>query len=329
MRHVLLLSRKDLEKILPMRDVIEAVEQAFRELYYKKAKVPLRTIIEIEKHNGFLLYMPSYLEDSNALAIKVVSLYPENPKKGLPSVLASVLVNDPKTGEPLALMEGTYITAMRTGAASGVATKYLARKDAKIVGIIGAGVQARTQLWAVSEVRDIEKALVYDVNKERAKVFAEEMAKKIGVEINVSLTAQEVAENADVLVVATTAKEPVIKGEWVKEGTHINSIGWVGKDARELDSETVRKSKLVVDSREGVLNESGDILIPIKEGVIDETHIYAELNEIVTGIKKGRENDNEITLFKSVGLAIEDAITAKLAYETALELRIGTKVELQ
>ncbi|ACS89699.1 MAG TPA: ornithine cyclodeaminase family protein [Thermococcaceae archaeon] len=326
---MLLLTRNDLKKVLSMRETIDAVEKAFLEFYHKKAEVPLRTIIEIEKHNGFLLYMPSYLKESEALAIKVVSLYAQNPKKDLPSVLATILINDPETGKPLALMEGTYITAMRTGAASGVATKYLARKDAKIVGIIGAGVQARTQLWAISEVRDIEKALVYDVNKERAKVFAEEMAKKIGIEINISLTAQEIAENADVLVVATTAKEPVIKGEWIKEGTHINSIGWMGKDARELDSETVRKSKLVVDSKEGVLNESGDILIPIKEGVIDETHIYAELSEIVAGIKRGRENDNEITLFKSVGLAIEDAITAKLAYETALELGIGTKVELQ
>lgn len=325
---MLLLTREDLEKVLAMREVIEAVEKAFLELYHEKAKVPLRTILEVEKHNGFLLYMPSYLESSKALAVKVVSLYPENPKKGIPSVLASILLNDPETGKPLAFMEGTYITAMRTGAASGVATKYLARKDAKTVGIIGAGVQARTQLWAVYEVRNIEKAYVYDINKEKSQNFADEMSKKFGVEIDVVESPKEVAENSDILIIATTARKPVLRGEWVKEGTHINSIGWVGKDARELDSETVKKSKLVVDSREGVLNESGDIIIPIKEGIIDETHIYAELSELVAGAKKGRDNDREITLFKSVGLAIEDAITAKLAYEKALKLGIGTHVEL-
>lgn len=325
---MLLLTRKDLERVLSMKDVIEAVEKAFLELYHEKAKVPLRTILEVEKHDGFLLYMPSYLESSEALAVKVVSLYPENPKKGLPSVLASILLNDPKSGKPLAFMEGTYITAMRTGAASGVATKYLAREDAKIVGIIGAGVQARTQLWAVCEVRNVEKAYVYDINKEKSQNFAEEMSKKFEIKIDVADSPREVVENSDILIVATTARKPVLKGEWVREGTHINSIGWVGKDARELDSATVKKSKLVVDSREGVLSESGDIIIPIKEGIIDETHIYAELGELVAGAKKGRENDREVTLFKSVGLAIEDAITAKLAYEKALRSGVGTYVEL-
>ncbi|ALV63056.1 Ornithine cyclodeaminase [Thermococcus sp. 2319x1] len=324
---MLLLSRSDLEKLLSMREVIESVERAFLELYNGKAKVPLRIMIEIEKYNGFILYMPSFLGDSEALAVKVVSLYPENTKKGLPTVLASILLNDPKTGVPLALMEGTYITAMRTGAASGVATKYLARKDSKIVGIIGAGVQARTQLWAVYEVRDIEKTLVYDINPENAKKFAEEMSKKFGIEIKTVESAKEAVEKSDILIVATTAREPVVKGEWIREGTHINSIGWVGRNARELDSETVRRSKLVVDSKEGALNESGDIIIPMKEGVIEESHIYAELGEIVAGVKKGREDNKEITLFKSVGLAIEDAITAKLAYEKALERGVGTNVE--
>jgi len=325
---MLLLTRKDLERVLSMKDVIEAVEKAFLELYHGKAKVPLRTILEVEKHDGFLLYMPSYLESSEALAVKVVSLYPENPKKGLPSVLASILLNDPESGKPLAFMEGAYITAMRTGAASGVATKYLAREDAKTVGIIGAGVQARTQLWAVCEVRTIEKAYVYDINKEKSQNFADEMSKKFEIKIDVADSPREVVENSDILIVATTARKPVLKGEWVREGTHINSIGWVGKDARELDSATVKKSKLVVDSREGVLSESGDIIIPIKEGIIDETHIYAELGELVAGAKKGRENDREVTLFKSVGLAIEDAITAKLAYEKALRSGVGTYVEL-
>lgn len=325
---VLVLKRKDLEEILSMKEVIDAVEKAFLEFFNGTAKVPLRTIIDVEKHEGTMLYMPCYLEGNDALAIKIVSVYEKNLKKGLPTIFATVLVNDPETGKPLAIMEGGYLTAMRTGATSGVATKYLARKDSKVVGIIGAGVQARTQLWAVCEVRHIEKALVYDVDVKRAKVFAEEMSKKLGIDIEVAKSSEEVAKNSDVLVLATTAKEPVINGEWIKEGTHITSIGWVGPKGRELDSKTVKKSKLIVDSKEAVLSESGDIIIPIREGIIDKNHIYAELGEIVSGIKKGRVSDEEITLFKSVGLAIEDAITAKLAYEKALEKGIGIEIEL-
>ncbi|AHF80439.1 ornithine cyclodeaminase family protein [Thermococcus paralvinellae] len=324
---MLVLSRNDLEKILSMKEVIKAIEKAFLELYNRTAKVPLRIIIDIEKHKGTMLYMPCYLEENDALAIKVVSVYGENLKKGFPTIFATVLVNDPETGKPLAIMEGGYLTAMRTGATSGVATKYLARKDSRTVGIIGAGVQARTQLWAVYEVRPLKKVFVYDISMERAKSFADYMSKKLGIEIIIAKSPEEVVRNSDILILATTAKQPVIDGDWIREGTHINSIGWVGPEGRELDSKTVRKAKLIVDSKDAVLKESGDIIIPIKEGIIDESHIYAELGEIVSGAKKGRTSNEEITLFKSVGLAIEDAITAKLAYEKAIKENIGKEIE--
>lgn len=310
-----------------MKEVIKAIEKAFLELYNRTAKVPLRIIIDIEKHKGTMLYMPCYLEENDALAIKVVSVYGENLKKGFPTIFATVLVNDPETGKPLAIMEGGYLTAMRTGATSGVATKYLARKDSRTVGIIGAGVQARTQLWAVYEVRPLKKVFVYDISMERAKSFADYMSKKLGIEIIIAKSPEEVVRNSDILILATTAKQPVIDGDWIREGTHINSIGWVGPEGRELDSKTVRKAKLIVDSKDAVLKESGDIIIPIKEGIIDESHIYAELGEIVSGAKKGRTSNEEITLFKSVGLAIEDAITAKLAYEKAIKENIGKEIE--
>jgi len=325
---VLILTRNDLEKILSMKEVIDAVEKAFIELYNRTAKVPLRTIVDIEKHKGTMLYMPCYLEENGALAIKIVSVYEKNLEKGLPTIFATVQVNDPETGKPLALMEGGYLTAMRTGATSGVATKYLARKDSKVAGIIGAGVQARTQLWAVFEVRPIEKAFVYDISRERARAFAEEMSRKFGIDVIVTENAREVAKNSDILILATTSKVPVISGDWIKEGTHVNSVGWVGREGRELDSKTVKMSKLVVDSREAILKESGDVIIPIEEGVIDESHIYAELSEIVSGVKRGRTSDEEVTLFKSVGLAIEDAVTAKLVYEKAVKEGLGIKIEL-
>lgn len=325
---MIILTRKDLESLLTMRETIEVVEKAFAELAKGTADVPLRPIIFLKKYKGAMLYMPAYLREMDSLAMKVVSVYEENIKLNLPTIFAVILVNDPKTGMPIALMEGGFITAMRTGAASGVATKYLARKDAKIVGVIGTGVQARTQLWAVCEVRDIEKAYAYDVIKERAKIYCKEMSEKLGIDVSLADNAEEVAKKSDILILATTAKKPVIKGEWIRPGTHINSIGWMGRDARELDSQTVKKSKLVVDSRKSVLSESGDIIIPIEEGVITEDHIYAELGEIIIGKKPGRISDEEITLWKSVGLAIQDAATANLAYIKAKEKNMGTVIEL-
>lgn len=323
-----MLTRDDLEKVLSMKDVIGVVEKAFAELARGTAHVPLRPKIFLEKYRGVMLYMPSYLSEMDALGMKVVSVYEENTQLGLPTIFAMVLLNDPKTGAPLSLMEGGFITAMRTGAASGVATKYLARKDASVVGVIGTGAQARTQLWAVCEVRNIEKVYAYDIILERAKKYAKEMSRRLNVEIIPVDSAESATRNVDILILATTAKEPVIEGDWINPGTHINSIGWMGKDARELDSKTVKRAKVVVDSREAVLAESGDIIIPIKEGVITADHIYAELGEIIIGNKPGRISDEEITLWKSVGLAIQDAATAKLAYERAIERNIGKDIRL-
>jgi ornithine cyclodeaminase/alanine dehydrogenase len=326
---VLILTKADLEKILEMKDVMRVVEEAFAEFTRGTAKVPLRTLLSVSKHMGSILYMPAYLEGSDALAVKVVSVYERNLERyGLPTILATIQMNDPRTGELIALMEGSYITAMRTGAATGVATKYLARKNSKFVGVIGAGAQSRTQLWAIHEVLSLERVLVYDAIKGRAKKYAEEMSKKLGVNIISKDKIDDVVKNADVLVVATTAKEPVFDGDLLQSGIHINSIGWMGPDARELDSKTVSKVKLVVDSRDAVLAESGDIIIPIKEGVITKDHIYAELGEIIIGKKTGRLSNNEITLWKAVGLAVQDVATAKLAYRKAKEIGVGKEIKL-
>jgi ornithine cyclodeaminase/alanine dehydrogenase len=217
---------------------------------------------------------------------------------------------------------------MRTGATSGVATRYLAGEDSDSVGIIGAGVQARTQLWAVCEARQIEKAEVYDIDIGKARDFAIEMAEKLGIEVSVEESPQRVAKNSDILIIATTSRVPVIEGRWLEGKVHINSVGWVGPDGRELDSSTVEMARLFVDSKEAVLEESGDIIIPIKEGVVTEGKIDGEIGELVSGIKEGRRAEDGITLFKSVGLAIEDAAVAELAYEKALKEGIGLEVEL-
>jgi ornithine cyclodeaminase/alanine dehydrogenase len=326
---MLILTGKDIEALAEIKDVIDAVENAFLELAKQTAICPKRLCIPIERHKGFAFFMPAYLSKMGALGTKIVTQYEENLQYGLPTVLASIILNNPKTGEILALMEGTYVTALRTGAASGIASKYLARKDSRVVSVIGTGVQARTQLWAVCEVlRNVEEVKVYDLFFERAEKFAHYISEKLKLDIKAIKTSRECIENSDVIITATTSKIPVLDGDWVKSGAHINSIGWMGPDARELDSKIIKRAKVVVDTKEGVLAESGDLIIPIKEGTISKDHIYAELAEIVSGKKPGRAKHEEITCFKSVGLAIEDAATAKLIYEKALKEGVGTRIEL-
>jgi len=311
-----------------MEDAIDAVEEGFRQHQLGTAQLPLRTAIHIPEHNGIVLFMPGYIGGMDALGMKVVTVYPDNPSKyNLPTILATVLLSDPRTGDLLAIMDGTFLTAMRTGAASGVATKYLARPDAGVVGVFGAGVQARTQLMAVCAVRPITEARVYDVVPEAVQSFCDEMSAKLGITVRPAADAREAVEGCDVIVTATTSKTPVFDGAWVAPGTHLNGIGSHTPDAREFDSTVIRRAKVVVDLREAALAEAGDVIIPIKAGEITAEHIYAELGEIVTG-KPGRESPDEITLFKSVGLAIQDMSTATRVYQRAREKGIGQEIGL-
>jgi len=225
-------------------------------------------------------------------------------------------------------MDGGFLTAMRTGAASGVATKYLARDEKSMTaGIFGTGVQAQMQLWAVCEVRDISKAWAYDINEEAAKNFAKLMHEKLDIEILIASNPEELLQ-ADILCAATSSPTPIFDGSKVKAGTHINGIGSHTPNARELDTQIIKRSKFVGDSREACFNEAGDIMIPLEAGEIEETHFYAEIGEVVTGKVEGRISANEITIFKSNGLAVQDAATAKLVYDKAREQMIGTEVEI-
>lgn len=294
-----------------MNEAIIAVEKAFKEYHEGKAKMPTRSTIMLPKYNGSISFMPSYLEETNIQATKIISIYPNNPKTGLPTTSAWLIVNDPETGQISALMEASYLTAMRTGAVTGVAAKYLARKDSKIVAVFGAGIQARTQLMAITTIRKIEEAKVYDPNISRAEVYAKEMSEKLGILVKVSEEGSDAAKDADIIVTATTSRNPVINRKWLDKKTHISAIGAFYPDCREIDSETVRDSKIVIDDWEAMKLEAGDILIPINEGGINENNIYATLGEIVTGAKEGRMDKDGLTLFKSVGLAIQDSSVAK------------------
>lgn len=303
---MLYLSERDVEKILSIGEVIEVVEEAFRALYRSRAALPLRTRVSSKKDGGDILSMPCIVEDFNIYTNKIVSVYPKNIEKGLPTIHAVIVTVDASNGIPLGLIEAGCLTALRTGAISGVATKYLSRKDAEVLAIIGCGFQARTQVLGVSEVREIKKIYAYDIVAERAEKFAEEMSRKLGVEIEVVKTAREAVEKADIVCTATTSNVPVLKREWLKPGVHINAIGAYTPNMREIDTETMLSAKVVVDMKEAALSEAGDIIIPIKEGRYSEDKIYAELGEIVSRAKPGRTSDEEITVFKSVGLALQD-----------------------
>lgn len=324
----LLLSKDDVVKVLEMPDCIDVVEKAFAELASGTAVLPLRT--PIAPPGGLSLYMPAYLKELGALACKVVTVYKDNPTKhNLPTVIGKVLLQDPATGDVICIMDGGYLTAVRTGAASGVATKYLAREDiGQTAGIFGAGVQAKMQLWAMAVTRKLNKAMVYDISDEAAKSFITEMSSKLNLEIEKTDSPDDMAAESDIICTATSSATPLFDGNKVKPGTHINGIGSHTPGARELDTAIVKKSKFIADSYEACLKESGDIMIPIDEGAVDKSHMFAELGEIVTGKKPARENDNEITLFNSNGLAIQDVATAKLVYDKAKSAGIGTDVEI-
>jgi len=325
---VLLLNQNDVMMVLDMAPCIEVVEKAFAELASGTAVLPPR--INLFTEEGLGLYMPAYLKEMGALACKVVTSYVHNPAKhNLPTILGKVLLQDPGTGDVICIMDGGYLTAVRTGAVSGVATRYLARQDrGQKAGIFGAGAQARTQLWAMTIARDVARAYVYDVNDESVSRFIKEMTDKLQLDIVKASSPGQILEKVDIICTASSSPTPVFDGSKVREGTHINGVGSHTPKARELDTAIIKRSKVIADSYSACLNEAGDIMLPIQEGAIDKSHLYAELGEVITGKKLGRENSREITLFKSNGLAIQDVAAAKLVYDKAVQAGIGTNVEL-
>ena len=323
-----ILSAKDVRQALKMRDAIEAMKGALKQLSTGNADMPVRASLEVPRHNGLALFMPAYLSTDDVMAVKIASVFNDNPAKGLPLIHALVVVVDATTGKPAAIMDGTYLTAFRTGAASGAATDLLAREDAAMVGIVGAGVQGRTQLEAVCAVRDIQEAWIYDIVPEQAHRFASEMGPGLSLKIHVADDVREAVRQADIICTATTSSAPVFKDIDVKKGTHINAVGAYTPEMQEIPSETVARSKLVIDHEEASLAEAGDLLIPIKEGIINQDHIHAELGEIIAGIKPGRESQEEITLFKSVGVAVQDVAAANLVLRAAGDMNLGVEIEL-
>lgn len=327
---MLILNAEEVRKTLPMKDTIEAMKRAYASLSDGKAEVPLRTRVSVPNHEALAIFMPAYVQSSeaDALALKVVNIFPNNPSQGLPYILASVFAFDATTGGLAAVLEGGTLTAIRTGAGSGAAIDLLARKDSKVVAIFGAGVQGRTQLEAACSVRRIEKAWVFDSDAGRADAFVKEMAGKGAVpsDLRVASTSTEAVQDADIICTATTSTHPVFADADLKPGVHISAIGAYTPEMVEIPAETIVRAKVFVDSRLAVLAEAGDLIQPMQKGLITEAHVQAELGEIVLGRKNGRQNDSEITFFKSVGVAVQDAMAAQLALKNAKEQGLGQDI---
>ncbi len=328
---MLILSADEVRRALPMDQAIEAMKSAYAALSGGTAVVPLRTRLPIPNSEALSLFMPAYVgsSDSQALAIKVVSLFPTNPGRGLAYIQAAVLVFDPETGRAIALLEGSSLTAIRTGAAGGAAIDLLARPDSRVAAIFGAGAQGRTQLEAACTARKIETAYIFDANREKAQAFAEEMQGKGSVtkDIRLAQSAREAVEHADIICTATTSTQPVFEDRHLKAGTHISAVGSYTPEMQEVPSETLQRAKIFVDSQAASLEEAGDLIQPLRAGLFDETHICGELGELILGTKSGRQSDDEITYFKSVGIAVQDAMAAQVALENARKMNIGKEVD--
>ena len=325
---ILILNHDEVVRLLPMRECIGVMREALISLAHGRVHQPLRMIVRPPDAVGVMGLMPSYMSGEHAAyGLKTVCVFPENPAQGKDAHQGSVMLFSAETGELQAMMNASAITAIRTAAVSGVATDLLAREDADHLAIVGAGVQARTHLDAMSHVRSIKRCRIASRTIEHAKQLVDEMSERFPFPLEAVETVQEALAGADVIVTATNAKDPVLKRDWISSGAHLNVVGSSSPKSREVDTATMTGAALFVDRRESTLNEAGDYLFPASEGAVGPDHIRAELGEILTGSKPGRTSAEEITLFKSLGLAVEDLASAAYLYRKANELNAGTWVE--
>ncbi len=323
------LTRNDVENLLDMPSAIEAVREAFRLIYEGEAELPVRANIPVARHEGSLMSMPAYLGgEMDALGAKLISFYGTNPtRRGLPAIQGNVVLFDGRTGALLALMDAGYLTAMRTGASGGVATRYLAKEDARTLTIFGSGVQAPYQVEAALCERAIERVFVLSRTPANAEALALKLEQMFNVSAQATVDVKVAVEAADILVTATSTHEPLFDGSLLRPGVHISGIGSHLPYASEVDASAVQRAKVVVDQMSACLTEAGDLIRPIEDGVYDASQIHAEIGAIIAGDKPGREGDDEITFFKSVGLAAQDVAVARAVYAKALAQGVGTELD--
>ncbi len=321
-----ILSSDDVRKALPMREAISGMKRAFSRLSSGQVEMPLRSRVPVTEQDGVLLTMPAALPEDGELAVKLVTVFGKNPGRGFPLIHAAVIALDINNGRIKALMDGEVLTAVRTGAAVGAATDLLALKNASSVGIIGSSKLAQSLMEAVCTVRSIEQVRVFSPNPEHAQKCAEEMSGNGPVPNNVRAvpSSKNAIKDADIVCTATTSNTPVIAFENLKQGVHINAVGAFKPEMQEIDVETIVNALVVADSRESVLAEAGDIVIPINQGLITHEHVHAEIGELNNKTKNGRTSADQITLFKSCGVAVQDAVSAGIILKNAESKNLGT-----
>ncbi|MDQ7843194.1 MAG: ornithine cyclodeaminase family protein [Armatimonadota bacterium] len=329
----LLLREAEVAELLTMDAAIEVAARALVAFSRGDVLQPVRQALSIDPHGGYLGLMPAHIragggpEASEALGAKAVTFYVRNAERRLPTHMAVVLLWDPATGTLRAIMDGRLITEVRTAAVSAAATKALSRPEAGVLALLGSGVQARSHFDALRRVRSVREVRVWSRTPAHREAFAREMSDR-GVSVRPCATAEEAVRGADLIVTATSSPQPVLEGRWLEPGVHINAVGAPRPDWRELDSTAVARARVFVDSRAGALAESGDLLLPMQEGVITRTHILGEIGEVLAGTIPGRTSPEEITLFKSLGMAVEDVATAAYVYAQALARGLGREVAL-
>ncbi len=320
-KKVLILARSEVARLIDMPAALKAVEKAFRFHGRNLVQMPAKIYLPLDKYCGDFRAMPGYIEGMGVCGLKWVNVYPKNRRFGLPVVTGLIILNDPKTGITSCIMDGTLITNLRTGAAGGVAAKYLARPDSSVVGLVGCGAQARTQLLALKELFRIKSVYVWGNKIEYARKFLKD-TKSFGLNMEIKKKICDCVKDADIVVTTTPVRAPIVKAEWIKKGTHINAIGADAKGKEELEPALLKKAKIIVDDFSQAMH-SGEVNVPISRKIISKKDIYATLGEVLIGKKKGRVNRDEITIFDSTGLAIQDVVVADLVYRRAKIRKIG------
>jgi ornithine cyclodeaminase len=327
-KSMLLLNRSELQQILTEESVIEVVEDGFRAHQKGETISPLRMHVDLKETSGIYLLMPSYHNSGSAFGSKILSLYAANPTKNKPTISSMYLLCDGEDGSFQAMMDGGCITGMRTAAASAVASKYLARPDAKVQGIIGTGTQAMFQAAAIATACPCERLIVYNRHRDKAVQFAEQAALRMGIPVDVAASVGEVGQQADIITTVTSSTTPVLGLSDVRPGCHINAVGAFKPKMQEIGADLIKAARVVVDSLEACLAETGDLLVPMDNGSYSAEEIHGELGDLLLGNISGRVSDDEITLFESVGISFEDLVTAQLACTRARERNIGSEIDL-
>jgi ornithine cyclodeaminase len=321
---------REIEQALSMKEAIEVVKDAFVQLSSRQAQSPVRTSLNLGEQGEVALVMPAFLSRTKALGAKVVTVFPQNPRRSLAAVQALVVLFDATSGSPLAVLEGTQLTRFRTGAATGAATEVLSRPDSKKLALFGAGGQSFFQVKGVLAVRRIERIRIFDPLSDRVNFLLRLLKKELGrdIEFSQAVSPAQTLEGADIVITATTSSRPVFEGKHLEEGMHINAIGAYKPEMQEVDGETLRRSRIFVDSVDACLEEAGDLIIPLKSGRIQKTDILAELGEVLAGKKSGRRDCREITYFKSVGNAVQDVSVGLAVAKKGREKDLGQEVDL-